>query len=218
VALYAHDVATLRLVDARYRLGHYDRFSPCAQGTLWSPGAFLDHAGGDLAAVSWIDPNFVTVGGWSTANDDHPPSDLMAGQVLVLQLYTAVVNSPAWAPTLIVMTYDEQVGLYDHVASPAAAALVVELVAWRLPPRYGFGPGEVEVLAPMHRGDAGVTALNLRLQQRLNPERGGRRRRGPAGASTAPATGCCSCATTMICRSSTGTSVPSRPWTPSRRR
>ena len=61
------------------------------------------------------------------------------------------------------------------------------------PPRYGFAPGEIQVLAPMHRGDAGVGALNTLLQERLNPARegdgGGARR---AGGSTARATGCCS--------------------------
>jgi exodeoxyribonuclease V alpha subunit len=55
----------------------------------------------------------------------------------------------------------------------AAALLVVDLVAQRLPARYGFGAGDVQVLAPMHRGDAGVGALNLRLQERLNPGRDG---------------------------------------------
>jgi exodeoxyribonuclease V alpha subunit len=57
---------------------------------------------------------------------------------------------------------------------PATAArLVVDLVARRLPARYGFGPGDVQVLSPMHRGEAGVGALNLLLQERLNPAREG---------------------------------------------
>jgi phospholipase C len=119
---YAHDVATLRLIDARYRVGHYDHFYAFEQGSPWSPETFLDHAAsGNLAAVSWIDPNFVNFGGPSTSNDDHPPSDLRAGQALVLKLYTAVINSPAWARTLLVITYDEHGGFYDHVAPPAAA-------------------------------------------------------------------------------------------------
>ncbi|HEV2122515.1 MAG TPA: AAA family ATPase, partial [Chloroflexota bacterium] len=54
-----------------------------------------------------------------------------------------------------------------------AARLVVDLVAQRLPNRYGFTQGDVQVLAPMHRGDAGVGALNLLLQERLNPGRDG---------------------------------------------
>src|SRR5262245_17681207 len=57
---------------------------------------------------------------------------------------------------------------------PAAAAeLVTDHVARRLPARYGFRPGEVQVLAPMLRGAAGVGALNLLLQERLNPPRDG---------------------------------------------
>lgn len=55
----------------------------------------------------------------------------------------------------------------------AAAETVADLVARRLPAAYGFGPGEVQVLVPMHRGDAGVGALNLLLQERLNPAREG---------------------------------------------
>jgi exodeoxyribonuclease V alpha subunit len=55
----------------------------------------------------------------------------------------------------------------------AAADLIVDLVARRLPNRYGYKVGDVQVLAPMHRGDAGVGALNGRLQERLNPGREG---------------------------------------------
>jgi exodeoxyribonuclease V alpha subunit len=54
-----------------------------------------------------------------------------------------------------------------------AAALIVDLVAQRLPARYGFGPGEIQVLCPMHRGEVGIGALNLQLQERLNPGREG---------------------------------------------
>ena len=57
---------------------------------------------------------------------------------------------------------------------PAGAArLVVDLVARRLPARYGYRAGEIQVLAPMHRGEAGVGALNALLQERLNPAREG---------------------------------------------
>jgi exodeoxyribonuclease V alpha subunit len=54
-----------------------------------------------------------------------------------------------------------------------AAELVADLVAFRLPDAYGFRPGEVQVLSPMHRGEAGVGALNTQLQNRLNPRREG---------------------------------------------
>ena len=55
---------------------------------------------------------------------------------------------------------------------------VAEIVAVRAPTFYGLEPKDVQVLAPMYRGPAGVDHLNARLKERLNPARG---RRGVAG-------------------------------------
>ncbi|HEX4403440.1 MAG TPA: ATP-dependent RecD-like DNA helicase [Polyangia bacterium] len=53
---------------------------------------------------------------------------------------------------------------------PAKAALVVrDLVATRLPRRYGLRPHEIQVLAPMHRGELGAGNLNQLLQEALTP-------------------------------------------------
>jgi exodeoxyribonuclease V alpha subunit len=47
---------------------------------------------------------------------------------------------------------------------------IVELVKTRIPRRFGFDPvRDVQVLTPMHRGDAGAIALNASLQSALNP-------------------------------------------------
>jgi len=47
---------------------------------------------------------------------------------------------------------------------------IIELVAKRLPSTYGFEPvNDIQVLAPMHRGETGVMNLNMLLQERLNP-------------------------------------------------
>jgi exodeoxyribonuclease V alpha subunit len=54
-----------------------------------------------------------------------------------------------------------------------AAGMVVDLVARRLPARYGLQRADVQVLCPMHRGEAGVGVLNQHLQERLNPARSG---------------------------------------------
>jgi exodeoxyribonuclease V alpha subunit len=54
--------------------------------------------------------------------------------------------------------------------SPAETlALAVELAAERLPAYLGVPPDEVQVLTPVHGGEAGVQALNAALQARLNP-------------------------------------------------
>jgi exodeoxyribonuclease V alpha subunit len=51
-----------------------------------------------------------------------------------------------------------------------AAELVVDIVANRLPRRFGLDPRtQVQVLCPSHRGPAGAGALNQRLQQALTP-------------------------------------------------
>jgi exodeoxyribonuclease V alpha subunit len=54
------------------------------------------------------------------------------------------------------------------------ADLVVDVVATRLPRRFGLDPRrEVQVLCPMHRGPAGAGVLNQRLQAALTPAREG---------------------------------------------
>jgi exodeoxyribonuclease V alpha subunit len=51
---------------------------------------------------------------------------------------------------------------------PARAALLVrDLVAVRLPRRYGLAPHDIQVLAPMHRGELGAGHLNQLLQEAL---------------------------------------------------
>lgn len=56
-----------------------------------------------------------------------------------------------------------------------AADLVLDLVARRIPARFGLDPqSEIQVLCPMHRGPAGVAELNRRLQEELNPPAAGR--------------------------------------------
>jgi exodeoxyribonuclease V alpha subunit len=52
-----------------------------------------------------------------------------------------------------------------------AAELVRELVALRIPRRFGFDPKrDIQVLTPMHRGPVGTIALNELLQAALNPD------------------------------------------------
>ena len=53
--------------------------------------------------------------------------------------------------------------------SPEEAAQAVLKVVTRSLPRLGYKLGDVQVITPMHRGPAGVAALNEALQQALNP-------------------------------------------------
>jgi phospholipase C len=89
--------------------------------TIVSPDSFLDDCAGErLRDVSWIDPNFVDLSVLDrSSNDDHPPSDVRAGQAFVLEIYEALRHSTDWEDTLLVIVYDEHGGFYDHVAPPA---------------------------------------------------------------------------------------------------
>jgi exodeoxyribonuclease V alpha subunit len=64
--------------------------------------------------------------------------------------------------------------LFVEEDADRVADLVVEIVANRLPRRFGLDPRqEIQVLCPMHRGPAGAGALNERLQAALTPAREG---------------------------------------------
>jgi exodeoxyribonuclease V alpha subunit len=52
-----------------------------------------------------------------------------------------------------------------------AAETIRDLVATRLPRRYGFSSRDIQVLTPMHRGELGATTLNRLLQDAITPGR-----------------------------------------------
>jgi phospholipase C len=76
---------------------------------------FAHAAAGTLPPVVYIDPAF-------SANDDHPPHHTMLGQQLIAAIYTALATSPQWKNCLLVVTYDENGGYFDHVPPPSDAA------------------------------------------------------------------------------------------------
>jgi len=82
-------------------------------------GDFLEAARvGLLPAYSFIEPrysDFFTL----KANDQHPPHNVALGEHLIADVYEAVRNSPQWEQTLLVVTWDEHGGIYDHEPPPA---------------------------------------------------------------------------------------------------
>jgi phospholipase C len=49
---------------------------------------------------------------------DHPPQPACNGENETVQLVNSIMNSPYWASTAIVMSWDEWGGFYDHVKPP----------------------------------------------------------------------------------------------------
>lgn len=78
---------------------------------------FADAAAGNLAEVTYIDPRFNDESS-GTSGDDHPHADIRNGEAFLNAIYTAVVTSPEWKSTVLLINYDEWGGFYDHVSPP----------------------------------------------------------------------------------------------------
>jgi phospholipase C len=81
----------------------------------------VDAERGSLPNVSYFDPNFGFAVGESPAGvsrDDHPQADVRDGQVYLTEIYNALRKSPNWERTLMIVTYDEWGGFFDHVEPP----------------------------------------------------------------------------------------------------
>ncbi|CAM0871289.1 unnamed protein product [Alopecurus aequalis] len=102
--LFYRRLRTLRTVATS--LHTYDKFALHARRGL-------------LPALSVIEPRYFDLTG-TPADDDHPAHDVANGQRLVKDVYETLRSSPQWNSTLLIVTYDEHGGFYDHVATPMA--------------------------------------------------------------------------------------------------
>ncbi|HEX3900911.1 MAG TPA: alkaline phosphatase family protein [Mycobacteriales bacterium] len=80
----------------------------------------VDAAAGTLANFTMVDPRFAGEG-QGISGDDHPLSDLRAGDAFLSEVFHALANGPAWDKTLLVINYDEWGGFFDHVPPLRAA-------------------------------------------------------------------------------------------------
>jgi len=123
---------------------------------------FADCATGNLPSVSLVDPEFGVagiVGGGlaqlpalkpiaekleTTGGDEENPQDMSYGEYWAYKAVNAVLQSPAWPRTLLIYTYDEHGGYYDHVPPPTAIA------PDSIPPNLGAGdvPGAYDIYGP----------------------------------------------------------------------
>ncbi|HVV82278.1 MAG TPA: alkaline phosphatase family protein [Kofleriaceae bacterium] len=98
---YYTDLPVLALIDTLNK-----------EGKVWDISEFYaDAMYGRLQPVTYVDPGFGT-------NDDHPPHHPILGQQFLASVYTALATSPQWKNTLMVVTYDEHGGFFDHVSPP----------------------------------------------------------------------------------------------------
>ncbi|OEL12937.1 Non-specific phospholipase C6 [Dichanthelium oligosanthes] len=122
-AVYFKTIPTVlfyrRLRALRYAARSFHRYD----------AAFKDHARrGVLPALSVIEPRYFDLTG-TPADDDHPAHDVANGQRLVKDVYEALRASPQWNQTLLIVTYDEHGGFYDHVPTPVGVPSPDDIVS-----------------------------------------------------------------------------------------
>jgi phospholipase C len=131
---YEMDTVFNRLSDAgqSWRIYFHDMPQTATLAKLWGSmftSHFLDFttdfipaaAAGNLPSYSFIEPRYFT-DLFSIPNDEHPPHNVAYGEQLIAAVYNAVRGGLAWKQTLLVITYDEHGGCYDHVVPPVATS------------------------------------------------------------------------------------------------
>jgi phospholipase C len=75
-----------------------------------------DAKNGTLSKYSFIECGYLV----DLPNDQHPPYDIRYGEAFIAEIYNALQASPKWKNTMLVITYDEGGGTYDHEPPPVA--------------------------------------------------------------------------------------------------
>ncbi len=85
---------------------------------------YADAASGSLPAFTFIEPRIHPnrsashLPSYGLPNHQHPAFSVREGERWMKNIYEAVRNGPGWNRTLLIFTYDEHGGFYDHVPPP----------------------------------------------------------------------------------------------------
>jgi phospholipase C len=72
-----------------------------------------DADSGNLPSFCIVDPDYRSF-------SEENPQDIRKGESFAAEVINRVMHGPGWTDTLLIWTYDEHGGHYDHVAPPAA--------------------------------------------------------------------------------------------------
>jgi phospholipase C len=119
---------------------YYDQFARQVGSADYAPRyTFIEPSYGN-----WIPA--VTSGDYSCGTSQHPQDDVTRGEWLIKCTYEAIRNSPLWETSLLLVTWDEHGGFYDHVAPPTAPT-----------------PGDGSATSPLNRSGFDFTRLGVRV-------------------------------------------------------
>ena len=68
----------------------------------------------------FIEPSYDVLNDYRNGASQHPLADVTRGEALIKSTYEAIRNSPLWANSLLIVTWDEHGGFFDHVMPPPA--------------------------------------------------------------------------------------------------
>lgn len=100
--------------DPGYVWSSLDAFRDIRESNLWQTNVVnfhqftADASNGSLPNFSWVTT--------SVNYSEHPPYSTCAGENLTSQMLNAVMAGPDWLSTVVVLTWDDFGGFYDHVA------------------------------------------------------------------------------------------------------
>ena len=120
--VYFHDYAIATMI--KYVLEAYEQvrnFDTSDFGPETKTPTFFDDLNNHtLPKYSFIEPRYGGIDNLPP-NSNHPPSNVLEGEILLATVYNAIAQSDYyWPRTLLIITYDEHGGCFDHVVPPSA--------------------------------------------------------------------------------------------------
>ncbi len=105
---YYSDEATLGVY-----IEYLEETNPLSKGVAEIAEFYDAAAAGDLPSYCLVEPNY-------DMSSEEDPQDVQFGDQFMGKVVDAVMSSPNWPTTMLIWTYDEHGGYYDHVPPPPA--------------------------------------------------------------------------------------------------
>jgi len=107
-----------------------------------------DLAGNYPYVYTYIEPSYgaVAAGTYAGGESDHPLDGVTNGESFLQMIYQTLRASPIWNTSLLIVTFDEHGGFYDHFPPPQAVA-----------------PGDTGFNSPWNRYQFDFTQLGVRV-------------------------------------------------------
>jgi phospholipase C len=102
-------VACLDGVSLYDDINEYEDFAAAINGSGFSNVRYVH-----------LEPSYDIFNDFRAGTSQHPLADIQRGEQFIKSVYETIRNSPVWNESLLIITWDEHGGFYDHVPPPAA--------------------------------------------------------------------------------------------------